>query len=102
MRVHRHFLVVACEVYFWRWTGWFLGQWASHIGVFEHPALDVIDPFLYFTLLGGILGPIYDLGRRPSDGIVGNFEETEVLEIWKILGKGSDTISTYVKYPERQ
>lgn len=68
----------------------------------EHPALDVIDPFLDFMLLGRILGSIYDLGRRPGDRIVGDFEETEVAEVGKILGKGGDTISTYVEHSEGQ
>lgn len=102
MRAHRHFLIVACEIHLGWWTGWLLGQWARHIGVFEHPALDVLDPLLHFTLLGGIFGPIYDLGWGPGDGIVGDFEETKIAEIGKIPGKGGDAVSTYVKYPEGQ
>jgi len=97
--MHRHFLIVACEIHFGRWAGWLR---ARHIGMFKHPPLDTLDPLLYFTLPGGIFGSIYDLGRGPGDGIIGDFEETEVAEIRKILRKGGDAISTYMEHPEGQ
>lgn len=102
MRVHRHFLVIACEIHFGWWTGWSLGQWARNIRVFEHPALDALNPFLHFTLFGRVFGSIYDMGRGPGDGVVGDFEETEVAKIREILGEGGDAISTYMKDPEGQ
>jgi hypothetical protein len=100
MRVHRHFFIVACKIYFRRWTGRLLSGWVRRIGVFEHPALDILDPLLHFMLLGGIFGSSYDVRRRPGDGIVGDFEEGEVAEIRKIFGKGGDVISTYVEHSE--